>query len=369
MKPLHALLALAALTGCPAGPDTDPVVVPVLGGGSHDLASVLVETIADASDGLNRPRDLAFNPEVDGELWVVSQRDDSVVILDHALRDADPASEHIIDPYAMHFMDNVSSIAFGAPGTFATCQESLNTYNGMGPENEFMGPTLWSSDREIFGFSNPEAVKYLGYDLGSHLDMLHESPLCMGIAWERANVYWAFDGLDGAIVRYDFHEDHGVGYDDHSDGHMDRYVPGELRRVANTPGHLVYERSTALLYIADTGNRRIAVLDTQSGEPGDLLGVEEPGTHHGLIENADLWTLVDQEAGNLGEVSGLALHEGLLFASDASRGNLLAFDDAGELVDWLPLGDVTPNGLAFGDDGSLFVALRDQDEVIRIQAR
>ena len=59
--------------------------------------------------------------------------------------------------------------------------ESRNTYNDQGLGDDFMGPTLWTSDPEIFGY-NPDAVEYLSdlfgmpVDLGSHIDMLHESP-------------------------------------------------------------------------------------------------------------------------------------------------------------------------------------------------
>ena len=50
----------------------------------------------------------------------------------------------------------------------------------------------------------------------THYDMLHESPLCMGIAHDPevatpfGNVYWAFDGLNGTLMRYDFQEPHGA---------------------------------------------------------------------------------------------------------------------------------------------------------------
>ena len=39
-----------------------------------------------------------------------------------------------------------------------------------------------------------------------------------GIAADSAKVYWVMDGHNGNICRYDFVEDHGPGYDDHSAG-------------------------------------------------------------------------------------------------------------------------------------------------------
>src|SRR5690606_29829533 len=108
--------------------------------------------------------------------------------------------EHRIDGYALHFMEEVSSISFGAKNfdgdyTFGTCQESANTYNDQYEANYFMGPALWSAHPDVFAMSNP-------YGLGAHLDMLHESPYCMGIAHEVDNVYWVFDGYNSRLVRY-----------------------------------------------------------------------------------------------------------------------------------------------------------------------
>ena len=160
-----------------------------------------LDPYGDSSDGLNVPRDLAFNPEVEGELWVVNRTDDSTSIFFDA-GSSEQTSTHIIDPYALHFMDQVSSIEFGAPGTFGTCQESRNTYNSPGMGDDFMGPTLWPSDLDIYGESNPEAVEYLSrlfgthVDLGSHLDMLHQTPLCVGIAWQGENVYCSMAETD-----------------------------------------------------------------------------------------------------------------------------------------------------------------------------
>jgi hypothetical protein len=362
------LACLALLAGCPpktdeADVDPDPTVdpettedpettddptdptdegLPVLGNGSHDVSGAIV-TVGNAGDGLDRPKDLAFNPAVEGELWVVSHDDDSATIYDDA-GGPGQQSTHIVDPYALHFMEQVSSIAMGPNGYFGTCQDSRNTYNGQGEPNTFMGPTLWSSDREIFGFSNPEAVEELSeefgfyVDLGSHLDMLHESPNCMGIAWEEANVYWVFDGWHGSINRYDFQEDHGVGYDDHSDGIIGRWVEGEVDRVAGIVSHLVLDHETGLLYIADTGNNRIAVLDTKTGQRGDSLPTMEFGTDHHEWVNASLTTLVEGEPLGMVSPAGIELVEGVLLVTDAGTGRLHAFDLDGYEIDWAETG-------------------------------
>ena len=183
MRGLGRAVVCGFLVGCTGGETSDVVDeigLAVLGSGSGDIADRL-DVMGTSDDGLANITDLAFNPQVDGELWTVNKDDDSVVI--YRDLDSSPTAEHIIDPYALHFMEKVTSIAFGAPGTFATCQDGRNTYNGQGQPNDFTGPTLWSSDPAIFGITNPDAVDELGFDLGSHLDMLHESPQCMGIAW------------------------------------------------------------------------------------------------------------------------------------------------------------------------------------------
>ena len=78
----------------------------------------------------------------------------------------------------------------------------------------------------------------------------------MGIAWEKDNVYWVFDGYHSSITRYDFNEDHGPGGTVHDDGTVSRYVEGKVKRVANVVSHMEMDRESNLLYVADTGNNR-----------------------------------------------------------------------------------------------------------------
>jgi hypothetical protein len=322
----------------------------VLGSGTQDVSNVDFERIGDDDDGLNTPRDLAFNPDVEGELWVVNRTDDSVTIFNGAGTD-DQDSEHLVDPFAMHFMDEVSSIAFGAAMhdgsdslNFGTCQESKNDYNGQDPSggNSFMGPSLWSSDRDIFAESFPEAVAYLSdlygmyVDLGSHLDMLHESPLCMGIAHDYDNVYWVFDGYNESIYRYDFQEDHGAGYDDHGDGIMGRYVEGEVDYEADVPSHMVLDQESRLLYIADTGNNRIAILDTETGEEGrNLMKAEAPHTEHFEVDDAEIWTFIDGDDFGMEAPSGIALVDNVIFVTDNETSEIIAFSTDGVELDRL----------------------------------
>ena len=364
--------ALAGLTGCqiddePAGCEAGVIA---LGCGEHDVSALEITVIGTRDDGLDVPRDLGINPDDPSQIWTVNRGDDSVVIFTNPGLD-DQDAEHIVDPYAMHFMEEASSIAFGAPGRFATCQESRNTYDHSMPGNDFMGPALWSSDPDIFGHSNPEAIAEVGEDLGSHVDMLHESPDCMGIAWEEDNVYWVFDGFHRAIVRYDFRADHGPGYDDHSDGRIARYVEGEVERLSGVPSHLVLDPDARRLYIVDTGNNRIAVLETRSGERGEDLAVDEPGTEHYQVDGATLETLIDGDDADLRRPSGIALHEGVLYVTDQADGEILAFSEDGELLDWVDTEREGARlmGIEIDAAGNLWVVDADADELIRITPR
>ena len=386
------LLGMLSLVGCvyvveeDAKDKEEPVdeVLPgldVLGNETNDVSNVSLSVVSTSLDGLNVPRDLAFNPDVEGELWVLNRADDSSTIYS-AVGTEDQSSRHVIDPYALHFQEEASSIAFGAAMyegsdylNFGTCHESINTYNDQGSGDYFMGPTLWSSDPDIYGVSNYEAIEYLtalfGFytDLGSHLDMLHETPLCMGIAWETDNVYWAFNGHDGAINRVDFQEDHDVGYDDHSDGIIGRYITGEVSRVEDVPSHMVFDQSSAFLYIADTGNRAIKVLDTTSGDRGLALPRMEPGTDHYVQDDALVWTLVDGDDHDLVQPSGLALVDETLFVTDHGTGFIYAFDLEGELIDWLDtgLGEGVLMGIEARAIDDLWLVDAKGDRVLRLQ--
>jgi len=373
------MLALVAGMGCDEKEEKEPSGLSAFGNGSHDISDVTVTEIANSDDGLDVPRDLEFNPAVEGELWIVNRADDSVtVVFDAGTESQD--STHIIDSYALHFMEEPSSISFGAATfadsdalTFGTCQESRNTYNDNYAPNDFMGPSLWSADLDLFGESNPDAVDYLsklfGFyaDLGSHLDMLHESPLCMGIAWETENVYWVFDGSDGNIVRYDFADDHDLGYDDHSDGVVSRHVEIEVERVEDVPSHMEIDPATNLLYVADTGNNRILVVDTTAGEEGDRLQANEPGVDHHEMENSVFSTLIDGAEYGLGQPSGLALVDDYLLISDHATGNLFAFNLDGELVDWVATGLEGLMGIDARSIEDIWVVDSSSDKVLRIQ--
>lgn len=316
--------------------------------------------IGTAADGLNAVRDLAFNPMVPTQLWTYNMLSHGTVIYFNP-GTAEQTSEERIDAYGQHFMAYVSSAAFGDNDRFATCQESRNEWN-VGPQNpdDFMGPALWPADLSIYAEVGQDFPP--GAMEGSHLDMLHQSPLCMGIAHDVDNVYWAFDGFHGDIVRYDFQGDHGPGGGDHSDGIIWRYSDATVTRLDNIPGHMELDHATGMLYIADTGAGRIMRLDTASGmNIGGLPGDWDGATYEG-VEGADYELVVD----GLDEPSGLTLHDGRILVSEHGTGDIIAFDLDGTEVDRLATPAKRIMGITIGPDGALWYADAGRNEVVRV---
>lgn len=354
------------------------VGAPQLGQGDHTLASVRLTLIADYGQGLRRPRDLDFNPRRPDELWIVSHDDDSVLIIFDASTEG-RRYERRKDAFAMHFMEKVSAIDFGADattigklGTFGTCHETRNTYDDQAPPNDFMGPTLWSSDLSVFAMSDPQG-------LGAHLDMLHGSPNCMGIAHERDNIYWVFGGKAHsgvgnqrqrpipAIVKYNFNVDHGIGADHHQDGEIYQYADMQVKDVPGVPSHLFFDKATNILYIADTGNSRVAKLDTLAGMRGESLVGQEPLQAYYRMTGASVQDVVAKSTGHLTTPSGIEMFGGHIFVSDYATGRISAFSPEGELVNWLDTGlEDSLAGMSFGPDGKLYFVDMRTNRVLRV---
>jgi sugar lactone lactonase YvrE len=225
-----------------------------------------------------------------------------------------------------------------------------------------MGPVAWTTERAAFDAGGGGAF--------SHYDMLHESPYCMGIAWSGAHVWWAFNGQDSSIDRYDFHGWHpdtadGLGGNDHSDGEIFRYAQGQVRRVPDVPSHMVHDPADSFVYVNDTGNGRIVRISSafEAGTP--MAGrINEPGTRMYRC-NAELQTVV--AAGELTQPSGMALYNDLLYVSDFATGEIKAFTTAGELVNWLDTGKGQGvSGLAISRTGVVYFAQSIEDAVYRI---
>lgn len=286
------------------------------------------------------PTDLAFHPDRPEELWIVNRKDDSVVTVKNpGAPEAKAQRRH--DPDAMHFMHFPPAIAFGAGDTFGVCGDGDND------GSNFMGPALFSADPAVFAKSTPDG-------LGSHLDMLHSTSFCKGIAHVEANVFWVFDGFKKSLDKYDFHSDHGPGNDDHADGEIHRYVTGKVLGVTGVPSHVFYNAEDKQLYVADTGHKRIVKLDTTSGTLGSSFSGQEAIKARKYMNGAVLTELVPP--GTLDVPSGIEVQDGLVFVSDNATSKFHAFDAQGQIVrtldTGLPAGSLA--GFTFGPDGRIY---------------
>ena len=367
--------------------------VTFLGNGSHDISTVEVGVLATAMSGLNFPTDAALHPSRD-ELWVSNKgntdpknADEAMVII--SMPSVPQPSIRVVtggvNQATQHFFAAPSAISFNqVNGTFASIHDTNQVTqwdfsgNPATPTN-FMGPTLWIS----YDFAPSPGVQFdTGH--GSHLDMLHHTPLGKGIAWEKDNVYWVFDGDHDAIVRYDFQTDHGAGGSDHSDGIVIRMADGQVSDVADVPSHLAFQASTGKLFIANSGEGEIAVLDTAgidfSANNLSALGFSSAnpnydGTIQGTTNVSSLTTLVDgsQTAVAMSRPCGIDLYNNTLIVSDNQSATLFAFDaTTGALVDYLSLQGVATDIMGVAVDAqnaTLYVVDSAGNQVLRLKAK
>ena len=315
--------------------------------------------IAGASDGVDAPQDLDFQPAADRalELWVINQgTEDSgseVVIL---FDTSDPATEIEVrqDDNAWHFMNLTTALAFSDDTeNFATSPEVTDANHSGGT---FTGPSLWSSDLDVFAM--PSGAN------GSHLDMLHQSPNSMGIAHEREDAYWVFDGYADELVHYDFNSDHGPGADDHSDGEVKRYSEVPIERVSGTPSHLVVDDATGWLYICDTANGQVLRMDIESGAIAEDLPFNFESLAVFAQMEGELWEVF---ATGLDQPSGIDLDATRLYVTDNATGEIIAYDLAtGAEVGRMPTEADDILGIKAGPDGLLYFVDRQQDQIVRI---
>ena len=320
-----------------------PIIVPEFGRATERK----IVALAHRSDGLSHPRDLAFDPDNPKHLWVVDRDWDGNIILFDAGEDTQRV-ERLRDMAASHFMDEVSSIAFSNQRSFGTCQESRNGMDRMNMfPNDFMGPVLWSADLMIHCVVNQQPV--FGGLNGSHLDMLHQSPLCMGIAHQDAHAFFVADGTNGHIVRYDFQEPHVPGGDDHSDGIVSRYPDLSFTRVPNIPSHMQVVGDE--LFYVDTGAGQLKVADVTTGVETEVLRPQnEPLELFNVIERVGHRTLID----GLDTPSGLVVTEEHIFISFPLSGEIVAYDRQGQELERIDTGTAGVMGLTVGPQGQIW---------------
>ena len=306
-----------------------------------------------ANPFLDRPTDLDFFPVLGkDELWVINQRTESeggstLTISDASLSSPSDYSMRV-DGNAWHFMSLPTAIAFSPEnynfGTSAGVQDA--NHNG----GSFTGPTLWSSDPAIY--AQPSGGN------GSHLDMLHGSPFGMGIAHEKDNAFWLYDNFNKDIVRYDFHDDHGPGNDDHSDGTVQRFKGIGISADTDIPNHLILHKETGWLYFVDNGNDRVIRLDINSGTVSfNIALINEQLASH--IQTQGFVTEVVIDSG-LDRPCGIEIFENRLLVGDYGNGDIRVYDldNDTEFLGVIPTGNSGLTGIKVGPDGNIWYTNR-----------
>lgn len=322
-------------------------------------AAPVFTTIATAGDELNKPTDLDFFPILGkNELWVVNERTESVGGSTLTIYDAGTPDQSFLpraDGNSWHFMSLPTGIAFSDNFNFAT-STGIKDANHSG--GTFTGPALWSSDPTVY--AQPSGGN------GSHLDMLHGSPYCMGIASETDNVFWVFDGWNETIVRYDFQADHGPGNDDHADGLVRRYMEIEVKRDGNVPSHLVIDKPSGWLYAVDIGNNRVIRLDIHSGEVMNSLPlINEPLAEHSQMGNVTWEVIID----SLDRPCGIEVIGNRLLVGEYTSGEIVVYDIDNNFVELgrIATGEPGLTGLKIGPDGSIWYTNRIENTLTRLE--
>ena len=324
-----------------------------------------VTVIGNSTHGVAAPRDLDFKPHTN-ELWVLNygNSNGSSHVIFYNAGTPDQTNQYRKDTHSGHFMVYSTAFAFGDSSEFANLSEIQHT-NASIPT--FMGPALWSADTAIYArvFQNNWVN---GYPLGSHIDMLHQSPFGMGIAHDSLKVYWVLDGYNGNICRYDFVRDHGPGYDEHGAGKIWRYSDVPFSMVGNIPSHAVLDRTSRWLYYIDGGSKQLRRLNTATGTQSGNISVPstapEPLSGYFRMLGADVDTLFTFST----QPCGIDFYQNRLVVSDYTNGNLYLFgtDSTVTLLDTLVTNQPGMTGVKIGPDGHIWCVNRTQNSVYRL---
>lgn len=325
--------------------------------------TVEYQTIGTTTDQLDFPRDLDFHPN--GELWVINMNFENTGGSTVTYTNPGEQNQTALwrrDGNAWHFMSLPTGIAFSNNGNFATSTGVFDA-NHTGGATPFTGPTLWSSDPLIY--AQPSGGN------GSHMDMLHQSPHCMGIESEGENAFWVMDAHSNDVVRYDFVNDHGPGQHDHSDGIIRRYPEVAVSWISEEiPCHLSFDSAKKWLYVVDGGGQRIVRLDSETGTPGgtpsfvQVEGVAEYSSVSGVT-----WEVVVNTG--LTEPSGIDIIGNTMLVSDHDNGDILVYD-----ISSIPashVGTITTDatgimGIVIGPQGNIWYVDADENKVMKASA-
>lgn len=325
LKLLIAIAAISTLASCKkdkednAGPSVNTLPEFYNEAPSNDYGKNApnIRLIADISNMVIQPQDLDFHSQQANQLWVINRGNDiqggsSVTIFNPG--STNQKTEFRRDGNAWHFMAFPSGMAFSPTnGNWATTANIVDANRSGG---SFTGPTLWSGNMDVYAMESGGN--------GSHLDMLHGSPLSKGIAAEKDNIFWVYDGYYGHLVRYDFVADHGPGNDDHSDGRVHRYTDVPLSQDANYPHHMVLDNNAEWLYIAEGPKQRIIRVNIKTGsKTTDLPLINEILAEHWEMKGATVEVVYDK---NMQKPCGIALVGNRLYVTDNATGDIIAID-------------------------------------------
>ena len=323
-----------------------------------------IEQIANSSNSVTTPTDLDFHPVLSkNQLWVLNKRTESIggstVIIDNA-GEPNQSSISKSDGNAWHFMSLPTGIAFSNNGNFATSPAVFDANHDGG--QPFTGPALWSGDLSIY--AEPSGGN------GSHLDMLHVSPYSQGIACERDNIFWVFDGYSNDIVRYDFVDDHGPGNTYHGDGIIHRYNDFSVAKDPDNKvvSHLVV--NDPWVYVVDYGNQKVFRIELNTGTLGNTpsFGPFESVAEYKYVTGYTTEVLVDS---GLIEPAGIDVIEDRMLISDYASGEIIIYDIS--VVPAIELGRISTQaqgimGIKIGPDGRIWYVDFDSNTVNVINA-
>ena len=312
-----------------------------------------INQVAGSGDQISAPTDLDFHPVLTNkELWVINKGTEASGGSTVTISDAGEAGQTSLwkqDGNAWHFMSLPTGMAFSQNGNWANSPGVLDA-NHTAAAGEFTGPALWSSDMNTY--AEPSGGN------GSHLDMLHVSPKCQGIAAENDNAFWVFDGFTSDIVRYDFVADHGPGNTDHGDAIIRRYSDNPVTMDPNEVivSHLVLDDAQQWLYVVDHGGQEVIRIDITTGS--DMGGAPNYPQNEAVAEYSE-YTGYTQETviTGLSKPAGIDVIENRMIVSEYETGEIIIYDitvmPAWEMYR-INTGMSSVQGIKIGPDGRIW---------------
>jgi hypothetical protein len=201
--------------------------------------------------------------------------------------------------------------------------------------------------------------------------MLHESPRSQGIAHEKDNVYWVFDGNGFDIVRYDFAADHGPGNDYHSDAIVKRYSENQVLKDPNDKvvSHLVLDKETNWLYVVDYGNQRVIRINITSGSQGgaaSFVGGEALAQYYHVVG----YTQENVVVSGLLQPAGIDIIEDRMLVTDYETSDIIIYDIS--TMPAVELGRINTGatgimGVKIGPEGRIWYVDYDANKLYRVE--